>query len=450
MRSIHLSLLACLFTVGSFAQAPNGINYQAVLRDVSGTIEPNTSATLGLAVIEGSTEGPVVYEEEHVVTSNDFGLLNVVLGAGVVTNGSFATIDWSTGAFFVRTSLNGDEVGTSRMLSVPYALFAAETGSSTPGPQGPAGPQGNNGPVGPTGPAGATGPQGNAGPSGPTGPQGATGAAGTGVTILGTLMNTFQLPQSGDPGDAYLISGSLYVWSDIISAWENVGNIQGPAGPIGPTGPSGASGGTGPQGPAGQTGATGAQGSTGQTGATGANGATGPQGLPGQTGSTGPQGPVGAAGATGAQGPVGQTGATGAVGAVGPQGPVGTTGPAGPLGPAGPTGPVGNTGSTGNTGPQGPAGTAGTPGAIGPQGPIGPQGNNGTNGTGVTILGSYSTLAALQAAHPTGTAGQAYLINGNLYVWSTNTTSWNNVGTIQGPAGTTLSLIHISEPTRPY
>jgi hypothetical protein len=55
----------------------------------------------------------------------------------------------------------------------------------------------------------------------------------------------------------------------------------------------------------------------------------------------------------------------------------------------------------------------------------------------VTILGSYATLSELQAAHPTGNAGDSYLISSNLYVWSTNTSSWQNVGTIQGPAGVT-------------
>jgi hypothetical protein len=63
------------------------------------------------------------------------------------------------------------------------------------------------------------------------------------------------------------------------------------------------------------------------------------------------------------------------------------------------------------------------------------QGANGTDGTGVNILGSYDTLAELIAAHPTGNAGDAYLIKGDLYVWSANSKSWENVGNIQGPQG---------------
>ena len=293
----------------------------------------------------------------------------------------------------MRTSLDGLELGTSRMLSVPYALYAAESGNSTPGPVGPegpagpqgapgtTGPQGNDGPAGPQGPAGATGPQGNDGPAGPTGPQGATGADGTGVTILGSLANVGQLPGTGDPGDAYLINGNLYVWSDNSNTWEDAGNIQGPAGPIGPTGATGANGATGPQGPAGPAGSTGAQGPAGPIGATGAIGATGPAGPTGATGTQGPVGPIGATGAIGATGPAGPAGPIGPTGTQGPAGPIGATGAIGATGPAGPTGATGTQGPAGPAGTTGPAGTPGTAGAPGPQGPPGPAGSTNINGT---------------------------------------------------------------------
>ena len=65
--------------------------------------------------------------------------------------------------------------------------------------------------------------------------------------------------------------------------------------------------------------------------------------------------------------------------------------------------------------------------------PVISDGKDGADGTSVTILGSYSTLAQLEAAHPTGSDGDAYIINGDLYVWVSN--AWTNVGQIQGPAG---------------
>jgi uncharacterized protein (TIGR02145 family) len=130
-----------------------------------------------------------------------------------------------------------------------------------------------------------------------------------------------------------------------------------------------------------------------------------------QSGTPGPQGP---AGATGQTGPTGAQGPTGLTGATGPQGPIGLTGAAGPQGPIGLTGPAGATGAKGDKGDTGA------------QGPVGPQ------GTGVTILGSFSSVNQLPA---TGSSGDGYLVNGNLYVWSTNTSSWSNVGNIQGPQG---------------
>lgn len=68
-------------------------------------------------------------------------------------------------------------------------------------------------------------------------------------------------------------------------------------------------------------------------------------------------------------------------------------------------------------------------------GGTGPQGEKGNDGTSVTILGSYDTIEQLKNAHPTGNVGDAYLVDGNLYVWSKTETSWKNVGNIQGPQG---------------
>lgn len=162
------------------------------------------------------------------------------------------------------------------------------------------------------------------------------GADGTSVTIVGSYNTYAELVAAhptGNLGDGYMVAGDLYVWNG--SAWEDVGNIQGPQGPIGPQGPQGVKGDTG------DTGATGPQGPKGDTGDTGATGAQGPKGDTGATGATGPTGPAGPTGATGPQGPQGEQGPQGATGATGPQGPQGATGATGPQGPQGATGPEG-------------------------------------------------------------------------------------------------------------
>ena len=219
---------------------------------------------------------------------------------------------------------------------------------------------------------------------------------------------------------------------------------QGPAGAVGPTGPKGDTGAAGADGKDGAIGPTGPQGEPGQNGTDGAVGPTGPQGEPGAAGE---QGPAGAAGPTGPQGEAGEMGPTGPQGEPGPAGQDGAPGATGPTGPIGPTGPQGERGEQGIQGIQGPAGEAGQDGAQGPVGPTGPtgatgavgptgpKGEKGNDGTGVNILGDYNNLEELQQAHPTGNPGDAYLIQGDLYVWSATTTEWKNVGTIQGPQG---------------
>ncbi len=114
------------------------------------------------------------------------------------------------------------------------------------------------------------------------------------------------------------------------------------------------------------------------------------------------------------------------------------TSAAGPTGATGATGPTGASGTAGATGASGTAGATGPTGASGTAGATGPTGATGAAGTSVTILGQYADLAALQAAQPTGSPGDSYLVeSGDLYVWSANTSQWVDVGNIEGPTGPT-------------
>ena len=117
----------------------------------------------------------------------------------------------------------------------------------------------------------------------------------------------------------------------------------------------------------------------------------------------------------------------------GPTGPQGEQGPAGPQGEQGPTGPQGEQGLTG------PQGEQGIQGPIGPEGPEGPQGPKGDDGNSFTIVGIYPTLDELKQAHPTADAGSAYAVgtadDNTVYIYSTDTNSWENIGKIQGPQG---------------
>jgi len=91
--------------------------------------------------------------------------------------------------------------------------------------------------------------------------------------------------------------------------------------------------------------------------------------------------------------------------------------------------------SIGPTGPQGATGLTGSTGNTGFIGPTGPTGATGPIGAGLSILGSYATYSQLVAAHPTGSIGDAYIIVGDLWVWTG--TQWLNTGNILGPTGPT-------------
>lgn len=146
------------------------------------------------------------------------------------------------------------------------------------GVQGEKGEQGIQGPVGPKGEQGEQGIQGIQGPQGEPGPQGPKGDTGPGLNIKGELDSESQLPQEGVSGDAWLISGNLYVYvgenGNVESnpKWSNVGSIQGPAGPQGPVGPKGEQGEPGPKGEPGADGIPGAQGPKGDPGEKGEKG----------------------------------------------------------------------------------------------------------------------------------------------------------------------------------
>jgi hypothetical protein len=146
------------------------------------------------------------------------------------------------------------------------------------GVQGEQGEPGIQGPIGPKGEKGDQGERGPQGPQGQIGPQGPKGDTGSGLNIKGELDSESRLPQEGVSGDAWLISGNLYVYvgenGNVESnpKWSNVGSIQGPAGPQGLVGPKGEQGEPGPKGEPGADGAPGIQGPKGDPGEKGEKG----------------------------------------------------------------------------------------------------------------------------------------------------------------------------------
>ena len=172
MKRAFLFVCFLIIALGISSQVPSAFNYQAVLRQPDGTVRANESIALQIRIIDD--KGTPVYTEDHLISTNEFGLINIIVGEG---NSSqvLSELDWAGGPYFVDVTVNGEHLGSSPLLSVPYALYAA---SGNEGPMGPPGPQGETGQPGAKGDTGPQGPQGLQGIPGPRGIQGEMGPQG--------------------------------------------------------------------------------------------------------------------------------------------------------------------------------------------------------------------------------------------------------------------------------
>jgi uncharacterized protein (TIGR02145 family) len=125
-----LSIVICCFY--SFAQVPQAFNYQAVARDNNGNELTNRKVSFRICLLQGSTTGSEIYAETHNDSTNQLGVVDLEIGNGTVVTGDFSTIDWSTGIYFLKVEMDETggtsyrEMGTTQLLSVPYALYAKE------------------------------------------------------------------------------------------------------------------------------------------------------------------------------------------------------------------------------------------------------------------------------------------------------------------------------------
>lgn len=128
-------LFIVIGSFGVFAQVPEKISYQAIIRTIDGDILASSLVGLKIGIIQQSTSGQRIYEESHVPVTNENGLISLHIGTGVVTMGDFAQIDWSNGPYYLETQMDLDGgsnytiTGLTELLSVPYALYAKTAGA---------------------------------------------------------------------------------------------------------------------------------------------------------------------------------------------------------------------------------------------------------------------------------------------------------------------------------
>lgn len=130
---IFLIIIAISISCNSFAQVPQKMSYQSVIRNTEGNLVVNTAIGIQISILKDTPTGQAVYVETMTNTTNENGLLSIEIGGGTPILGSFSQIDWSTGTYFVKTETdptggtNYSIVGVGQLLSVPYAMYAGSS-----------------------------------------------------------------------------------------------------------------------------------------------------------------------------------------------------------------------------------------------------------------------------------------------------------------------------------
>jgi len=129
MKRISVFLAILMISAALFGQAPLSFRYQAVLRDARGNVKVNSPVSIVISILQGSVDGSAVYSETHAATTDVYGLINLEIGKGTVNSGTMSGINWDSGPFFIKITVDNVEMGTSQLLSVPYAIYASQAGN---------------------------------------------------------------------------------------------------------------------------------------------------------------------------------------------------------------------------------------------------------------------------------------------------------------------------------
>ncbi len=129
MKRIFTFIAAVILTASLWAQSPEKMTYQAVIRNSSDQLVKDQNIGMQISILQSSEGGTEVYTETHTPSSNENGLVTIEIGTGT-TSDDFSAIDWANGPYFIKTEVDPaggsaySITGTSQLLSVPYALHS--------------------------------------------------------------------------------------------------------------------------------------------------------------------------------------------------------------------------------------------------------------------------------------------------------------------------------------
>lgn len=147
MKKVAIVVMVLVFSITgitSYTQAPPGFPFQSVLKDYNGNLAKNTHAFIRCQLLRSSASGSVVYEEVHPIKTNGEGIFSMIIGQGIKVAGvnSIYGIEWGSNIYFLNIksaippnnlvqwsdpSLTYNDIGTTQLWSVPYALHAGNS-----------------------------------------------------------------------------------------------------------------------------------------------------------------------------------------------------------------------------------------------------------------------------------------------------------------------------------
>lgn len=130
MKRLYFIAVLFLITATVFAQIPEKMSYQAVVRNADGLLLTSSPVGMQISILQGGASGFPIFVETQSPVTNENGLVSIEIGGGLPVSGTFQSIDWSSGPFFIKTETDPEGgtnytiSGTSQILSVPFALHA--------------------------------------------------------------------------------------------------------------------------------------------------------------------------------------------------------------------------------------------------------------------------------------------------------------------------------------